>query len=252
MKSVWHSELFSDCCPTFGVQSVHRSHEASREIQRESSVSGTANKVKVRPRNDHNIIEKKMVQIKNSTLSATLAMSFARSSRCRTEHGATCSPRLLVFHGVKLEGSVLFMLCNKALAGGKHPHEGGPFDSTLLGGQSDFSVGAESRGWAPSSRRRKWRNEKAFKIKRLRRGDLQRGQSVRLRSHGSQITHEADLWCSRRASVTSSFTKWGKKTFKPKIPTGDILCRQQISGLKELQCKAQPVGVKVKVCKIVA
>lgn len=33
MKTVWHSELFSDCCPTFSVKSVHRSQKALCEIQ---------------------------------------------------------------------------------------------------------------------------------------------------------------------------------------------------------------------------
>lgn len=52
MKTVWHEELFSDCCPTFGVQSV-RPFPHGREIQGESSLLATSKKVKVRPRSDH-------------------------------------------------------------------------------------------------------------------------------------------------------------------------------------------------------
>lgn len=54
MKTVWHGELFSDCRPTFLVKSVHRSQKALCEIQRESSILGTPNKVKVRLQNDIN------------------------------------------------------------------------------------------------------------------------------------------------------------------------------------------------------
>lgn len=49
MKTVWHGGLFHDCRPTFSVKSVCRSRKASCEIRWESSVLGTANKVKARP-----------------------------------------------------------------------------------------------------------------------------------------------------------------------------------------------------------
>lgn len=89
METVWHGELFSDCCPTFSVNSVHRSHKASRGIQRESSVLGTPNKVKVRILNNN--IYNSSTKLKFPRFAATSWFS----GYVRFSHSARSLPSLL-------------------------------------------------------------------------------------------------------------------------------------------------------------
>lgn len=53
-----------------------------------------------------------------------------------------------------------------------------------------------------------------LKIKRARRRDVQGAQSVRLRSHGSRITHKNDLWYGPRRTSRCSLNvvKWKVQT----------------------------------------